>query len=1010
MAPPAPVSMPAAAGSGHTERFLSSNVRSLFNKIEEVELLLKHHEPLFFAVQETWCLQGEPDALYHINGYTMHRRDRPGRSGGGISIYVNNRKAATAQREPALESNDHEDLWLQLTINSTQQRLLVCTVYRPPNTAIAPFASALEQSLVGARRRFGAMPVIITGDFNARNSVWYSEDSTDELGDSLHQLFCSTGLRQLCSFPTNIYAGQLRSCIDLVASNILDLTVSTLPPLGNSDHVTVAGKFCCSATSVPAHRTIWCWSKADVKGLQSAVKEADWTEVLSSADVNAAWTMWKDQLLQIAHTYIPQRTVRELPRPRPWVTPDVAREVKLKHRLFHQYKRHPTPSNWSAYTRQRNKATFAVRRAKSTFVLRPATEPSEAAPVEERVPENQRATDLPRLHRLLRCFLKQKSCHVPTLLVKDDRQVISDTAKADVLNQFFVQQSSLSSGPGAVPLHSPLPDASPDDILTEFHIARSAVRSALQSLDVGKAAGGDGLPARLLRLVAEEITDCVYHIFHLSLVTASLPDEWRQATVIPIYKNRGSRQSSSNYRPISLLSVLSKVLERLIFDQLYAHLSPFLPDTQSGFRKKDNTTLQLARLVHTIASALDSNQYVFSCYFDISKAFDRVWHDGLLSKLHRLRIRGSAFDWLTAYLTSRSQRVRVGQAYSTWLPVPAGVPQGSVLGPLLFITYTADLPATLTDPNTRCDLFADDTSLTSICDTAAVTAHALQVSVDCAGQWLTNWRLTLDREKTVVTEYTRRSLPSTFTTTLAETVLTKDTSHRHPGVVPQADLDPAETVLKRATSHRHLGVVLQADLRWTAHVNHMLGKAGGLLHTLARLRGHLSTKALSLFYKAYIRPVLEYADVCWSPLPAHLRDRMERFQRRAAKLILRKPLFEPFPHDELLSLLNWHSLETRRNVHQALLAHRMATGKVPPHLSAYAFPSRTYTYPLRHTERFSTPIPHALYFSRSPLFHSATIFNQLPPSLQNEECPEKFKAGVMAKLLKVHCPCSHHVR
>ena len=202
------------------------------------------------------------------------------------------------------------------------------------------------------------------------------------------------------------------------------------------------------------------------------------------------------------------------------------------------------------------------------------------------------------------------------------------------------------------------PVTDPSQILTQLEVSLDDVRQALHTLDPRKAPGCDGLPTRLIVMVADEIAPCVHHIFTLSLRTANLPPDWKSAIVSPVYKERGSRQQASNYRPISLLSVLSKCLEEVVFKPLYTHLNRFLPKHQSGFRQKDSTAYQLARLIHRLASALDDGKTAFACFYDLSKAFDRVWHKGLLSKLHHFGVRGQAHAWLECYLSNRRQSVR----------------------------------------------------------------------------------------------------------------------------------------------------------------------------------------------------------------------------------------------------------------------------------------------------------------------------------------------------------------
>ena len=200
-------------------------------------------------------------------------------------------------------------------------------------------------------------------------------------------------------------------------------------------------------------------------------------------------------------------------------------------------------------------------------------------------------------------------------------------------------------------------------------------------------------------------------------------------------------------------------MEKVVFKPLYSHLNRFLHKHQSGFRQKDSTVYQLAGLIHRLASALDDGKTAFGCIYDLSKAFDRVWHKGLLAKLHHFGVRGQAHAWLECYLSNRRQSVRIDNTTSSWLAVPAWLPQGSVLGPLLFLAYTFDLPQCVSDP-TQGDQFADDTALTTVSHDPVACEQQLQVSVKAMSRWLSEWRLTVNTDKIVVMEFTRQPIPS----------------------------------------------------------------------------------------------------------------------------------------------------------------------------------------------------------------------------------------------------------
>ena len=235
----------------------------------------------------------------------------------------------------------------------------------------------------------------------------------------------------------------------------------------------------------------------------------------------------------------------------------------------------------------------------------------------------------------------------------------------------------------------------------------------------------------------------------------------------------------------------------IVYDRLYNHIDPHLPPHQSGFRKKDGTELQLLRLIHEVSENRDKGKAVATCFFDLSKAFDRVWHKGLLAKLQHAGVCEASLTWFTTYLTRRRQRVRANSALSQWQTIPAGVPQGSVLGPLLFLIYTIDLPPSCTNLSTTCSQFADDTALVTINGSADDAQHSLQDAVTSAATWLTDWHLLVNATKTVVMSFQRQQ---------------------------RLQITINGTLLQQVSSHRHLGLIIQADLRWSDHVGEKIKK------------------------------------------------------------------------------------------------------------------------------------------------------------------------------------------
>ena len=342
----------------------------------------------------------------------------------------------------------------------------------------------------------------------------------------------------------------------------------------------------------------------------------------------------------------------------------------------------------------------------------------------------------------------------------------------------------------------------------------SDVYDVLSALPRRKAPGLDGITTHLLRECARGlIASSLALLFNRSFSEQCFPDPWKDVVVVPVFK-RGDRSLLTSYRPTTLLSSIGKVCERIVYNKLYHFVSPILTCQHSGFRKQDGTTLQLLRLVQQWSEALDESKFVGVVLFDLRKAFDRVWHKGLLAKLHAAGVRGTLLAWFKSYLSSRQQRTRVNGAVSSAAPLGAGVPQGAKLSPLLFINYVNDNIVHAISASVN--LFAYDTSSFLIDSSPSALCTRLQAVVDRLSQWFDKWLLTVNVEKSAVLAFRQpRSQPIDLPITL------------HGSVIPQV------------SSHRHLGGVVNDRLTWCDHVQAITSKAAKHIGILRRYRKRL---------------------------------------------------------------------------------------------------------------------------------------------------------------------------
>ena len=312
--------------------------------------------------------------------------------------------------------------------------------------------------------------------------------------------------------------------------------------------------------------------------------------------------------------------------------------------------------------------------------------------------------------------------------------------------------------------------------------------------------------------------------------------------------------------PCPLLNSECKFFERLVFKYLFNHIqhNNLLTSLQPGFIPRDSTVNQLTYLYNTFCQALDSGKEVRAVFYDISKAFDRVWHTGLLHKLQAAGVTGDALAWFKNYLSDRKQQVVLPSTVSDWTLLRAGIPQGSILGPLLFLLYINDI---VTDIGSHIRLFADDTSLFIIVDNPITAASCLNTYLNKISRWAETWLVTFNPTKTEALLFSRK--------------LNKP---QHPPLLMQ-NHQKAE-----ANTHKHLGLYLSNDCTWHHHINYIKDKAWFRINIKRKVKFKLDRKSLEIIYTTFIRPLLEYGDVTWDNCTLYEKQELEKFQNEAARI------------------------------------------------------------------------------------------------------------------------------
>ena len=375
-------------------------------------------------------------------------------------------------------------------------------------------------------------------------------------------------------------------------------------------------------------------------------------------------------------------------------------------------------------------------------------------------------------------------------------------------------------------------------------------------------------------------------IFNQSLTSGNLPDDWFTANIMPIFK-KGNRSSPLNYRPISLTAVCCKVLEHIIYHHIMEHLSQYqiIHNYQHGFRQGYSAESQFITITEDILYAMDHRLQTDVILLDFQKAFNTVPHQRLLSKLSSYSIQNETYSWINSWLTQRKQRVIVDGSASAWTPVKSGVPQGTVLGPLMFLIILMILG---TEYHLICGFFANDCILYRTV-TSLEDSKQLQCDLDSISEWSRLWQMNFNIRKCTVLQCYRTSSP----------IL--------------ANYSLAGQILECVKEHSYLGVILDQQMTFTSHINYIVSKAAKVLDFLKRNLHKCSTSTKATAYISLVRPILEYASSVWDPYHYNKIYIIDRIQCRAARWSLCN--YDRYSSVTLMQhQLNWQNLQQRQKL------------------------------------------------------------------------------------------------
>ena len=933
------------------------NVRSLWNKIDIIRNILSDQKVDIATFSETWLTSNIPDEFIDINGYNIVRNDRnwsddPIRNvtkkGGGVCTYIKdglNYKVNTIP-ELTISTKDIECHNFELILGN-QKNVLIVNLYRPPQGDVDIFINLFDLALQNID--FVRKDIIILGDFNID---FLDKSNVNTKG--VNRFVFEYGLTKLINNPTR-YGVTKNSCIDQIITNSDHILHAGVSDVNISDHELIffVKK---KKKGIPTKTTFngRSYRNYDTQNFIDFLDDQNWELFGHSEDPNTLWEIMLKNIKAAIDMLCPLKTFKIKKYKEPWITQELIELIKDKDILLKRAKRSNLPEDWVNARRHRNDCLSKIRRAKSEFI----TSELDNNKSDSKKFWNNIKTVLP---------INNKSNKKILLTNPDTNQDIHEADVAGYINDFFA-----NIGPNlASDFNTPwsFDGVEVGNKLEDIVATREEVLKLCKDIDTNKSSCIDDISSRVLKdaliHLNDKFTQLINKSFHLGIV----PDLWKCAKVSPLFKG-GDRNFVTNFRPVSLLPLPSKIIEKIVHNRMTVFFdeNDILDPNQGGFRKKHSTIDTIAHLTNDIFNGINSGKLTMSCFIDMAKAFDTVNHVILCKKICKLGLAGNILKWVKNYLCQRKQCTYANGTMSTYLNISCGVPQGSILGPLFFIVYVNDIKSSL--KACKYLLYADDTVLYLTGNLEQSTID-LQTDLSNFKKWTDKNQLTMNVKKT---KYVVFGLKSKTRKVGNHSMFIND--HR----------------LERVTSYKYLGLTLDMNLNYNKHLENCLKLISHKAFLLNKIRLYIDTNTAITIYKTMILPILEYGDVIYDGANQKLLNDLQTSQNRILRICLQRNYYTSTIL--LHRICNINKLKDRRVMHLNLYMFKQK-GNVD------IVNTRNVCTRAHDAVLYTTIKPNNEKFKRNIFYKGALSWNTLPVSDRNVDRYEVFKDIQKKKVLKI---------
>ena len=895
-----------------TLTWLVTNCDVLTTKLAEFAETVNIHKPDVIAASEVLPKNfKEPiqPEIFKLDGYDMICHPNVEKNTGRGSILYIKSNITHMPVELTSSGKDFEEHIVEEIKIDDNNSMIVLSLYRRGASDTENNNKLLEL----LKEVTSLKPSMISmGDINLKGIDWenmiasgtHVEDYNHKFLECMRDLY----LTQHVTENTRQRGNDDPSLLDLIITNEENdiLNLEQLAPLGKSDHSIL--KFETPFTPPKAKPIIKiCYDKGDYKKMDEHFSKIDWVSELAKfpTDVNAQWKYFTGKYIEAEEKFIPRKKVfingKLSHKLSTRYDRKTLRAMKKKNHLWSKVRKNlATEEENLQYKRLRNKVKSLTRKSKKAF-------------------EKKIAKNLKNNPKAFWSYTQSKTksrSTIPDLLKpgteKDPVYVKTDPEKAELLLEYFSSVFTTEPDTDSMP---PFEEREYEKAIEDINITRDMVLDKLKKLKINKSPGPDRIHPRVLNGTASSLSLPLSIIFRTSLETKTIPDEWSHANISAIFK-KGKKTSPQNYRPVSLTCIACKIMESIIRDAMIAHLTDnnlFSP-YQFGFISGRSTILQLLHVLKLWTEIIDQGGTLDAIYCDFMKAFDKVPHKRLVYKVGKYGIKGKILSWIEAFLSGRTQCVNVNGNFSSSSPVTSGIPQGSVLGPLLFVIYINDLPEVI-NGGSIAFLFADDTKMFRAIK-SVTDVETLQSDIKNIVKWSNIWLLKFHPDKCLHLGVGPCNVINDFHDSINGYPMKRKICEKEVPKKQENDLcshfyhyDMDGHVLKRSKCEKDIGVHVDVNLNFKNHTSAAIKKANRIMGITRRTFDTLDNTTFPLIFKTMVRPHLEYGAPVWTPHDKGLKTDVENVQKRATK---RLPGMKDLEYPDRLRKLKMPTLAYRR--------------------------------------------------------------------------------------------------